>query len=356
VSFKRPTLAALAERIESDIDTRMESSSARLPAADVAVTARAVGGTQHGLYGYLDYLSKQIIPDTADEAHLVRHANWWGVPRKAATAATGTITLTGLSGTVVPAGTLLQRTDGTEYQTSDEVAVTGGTAMVSIEAVNAGAAGNCAAGTTLRLSVTISGVQSAAIVGASGLTGGTEIETVEALRSRLRAYVQAPPKGGATNDYATWAKQVPGVTRAWTYPRYVGRGTVGLAFVCDAADSIIPDAAKVTEVQEYLSHPDRCPPGCEPLVFAPMAAPLVFQIRDLTPSSPSVRLAIEAALQAMVIAESEPGGTILISHVREVISTAAGEHDHVLLSPTTNVEHSAGVMAVYGGVDWGDDE
>jgi uncharacterized phage protein gp47/JayE len=355
VSFTRPTLAALVARIEGAIDTRMAFASSRLPAADVAVTARAVGGTQHGLYGYLDYLSKQVVPDTADEDHLIRWANWWGVPRKAATPATGAVSFSGLSGTIIPAATLLQRTDGAEYLTLDETVVTEGSATVNVEAAEAGTAGNCAAGVVLRLAATLAGVQSAAIVGTGALTGGTDIESVDALRSRLRAYVQEPPRGGATNDWVTWAKEVPGVTRAWAYPRYVGRGTVGVAFVCDDMPSIIPDSAKVAEVQAYLAHPDRCPPGCEPLAFAPTPAPLQFQIRDVFPASASVRLAIDSALRTMVTSEAKPGGTILISHVREVISTSAGEYDHVLLSPTANVAHEAGVMAVYGGVAWGDE-
>lgn len=353
MSFKRPTLAALVARIESDIDTRMEGADGRLPAADVAVLARAVAGTQHGLYGYLDYLAGQVVPDTADEEHLLRWANWWGVVRKGAEAASGTVTFTGISGTPIPAGTLLQRTDGTEFQTLSDVTIANGSAVAIVEALVAGTAGNTAAGLALRLATTLSGVQSSATIGTSGLSGGTEEETVEALRTRLRAYVQKPPQGGATNDWVTWALQVPGVTRAWAYPRYVGRGTVGLAFVCDnAPDSIIPDEAMVASVQAYLEHPDRCPPGCEPRVFAPTPAPLTFRIADLAPAQAGVRLSIEAALKELVLREAEPGGTLLISHVREVISTAAGEYDHVLLYPTANVAHAAGVIATYGGTIW----
>nr|WP_243838159.1 baseplate J/gp47 family protein [Nitratidesulfovibrio liaohensis] len=331
----------------------MEGADARLPAADVAVLARAVAGTQHGLYGYLDYLAAQVVPDTADEEHLLRWANWWGVARKAAEAASGTVTFTGISGTSIPAGTLLQRTDGTEFQTMADVAIAGGSAVAQVEAVVEGTVGNTAAGLVLRLATTLSGVQSAATIGAAGLTGGTEAETVEALRTRLRAYVQEQPQGGATNDWVTWALQVSAVTRAWAYPRYVGRGTVGLAFVCDnAPGTIIPGVDMVATVQAYLEHPDRCPPGCEPLVFAPTPAPLVFQLADLAPAQASVRLAIEAALRELVLREAEPGGTLLISHVREVISTAAGEYDHVLLYPTANVAHAAGVIATYGGTTW----
>lgn len=353
MSFKRPTLAALIARIESDIDTRMEGADARLPASDVAVLARAVAGTQHGLFGYLDYLAAQVVPDTADEEHLLRWASWWGVVRKASETAGGPVTFTGISGTAIPAGTLLQRTDGTEFQTVDDATVAEGSATVSVEALVAGTAGNTAAGITLRLAATLGGVQSSATVGAAGLTGGAEEETVEELRTRLRAYVQEPPQGGALNDWVTWALQVSGVTRAWAYPRYAGRGSVGLAFVCDnAPESIIPGEGMVATVQAYLEHPDRCPPGCEPRVFAPTPAPLVFQIADLSPAQSSVRLAIEAALQELVLREAEPGGTLLISRVREVISTAAGEHDHVLLYPAANVTHPAGVIATYGGTTW----
>ena len=50
--------------------------------------------------------------------------------------------------------------------------------------------------------------------------------------------------------------------------------------------------------------------------------------------------------------ESEPGGTILVSHIREAISIAAGEMDHELQLPSGNVVFGTGKIAVPGIITW----
>ena len=51
--------------------------------------ARVEAAVAHGLYGFLDYLSQQIIYDTAETAYLERWASIFGINRKAAAKATG---------------------------------------------------------------------------------------------------------------------------------------------------------------------------------------------------------------------------------------------------------------------------
>ena len=58
--------------------------------------------------------------------------------------------------------------------------------------------------------------------------------------------------------------------------------------------------------------------------------------------------AVEAELADLIRRESEPGGTLLVSHIREAISTSAGETDHVLTSPTADVVEQATEIATYG--------
>jgi uncharacterized phage protein gp47/JayE len=82
-----------------------------------------------------------------------------------------------------------------------------------------------------------------------------------------------------------------------------------------------------------------------------VAVPLNFSIQ-LTPNSASVKAAVEAELRDLLLRESAPGVTLLISHIREAISTAAGETDSVLVSPTTNQVYSTGQMPVFGSITW----
>jgi uncharacterized phage protein gp47/JayE len=61
---------------------------------------------------------------------------------------------------------------------------------------------------------------------------------------------------------------------------------------------------------------------------------------------------VTAELKDLFIRDGSPGGTILISRVREAISIAAGESDHVLISPTVNIVSPAGQLPVVGTITW----
>jgi len=65
-----------------------------------------------------------------------------------------------------------------------------------------------------------------------------------------------------------------------------------------------------------------------------------------------VQAAVEASLRDLIAREAEPGGTLLISRIREAISIAAGESDHVLTSPTTNQTAAAGEIFTMGAIAW----
>lgn len=348
--FQRPELTTLIERAQADIESRLPGANARLRRSLLGVLARMHAGSVHGLYGYLDWLARQIMIDTAEAEHLARWASIWGMSRKPATAATGTVTFSGADGTVIPAGTALQRADGIEYTTDAETTIAGSAASVAITATKPGEAGNAAGGTALTLVSPISGVDSTATVDSAGLAGGADTETDDSLRSRLLARIQQPPHGGATADYETWALEVSGVTRAWVYPAELGLGTVTVRFMMDDtyADGI-PQAADVQAVQDHIDA--LRPVTADVTVVAPVAVPLDFTIQ-LTPNTSSVQAAVQAELTDLLRREAEPGGTIPLSHIREAISIASGETDHVLVAPTADVTHNTGEIAVMGSITW----
>jgi uncharacterized phage protein gp47/JayE len=161
--------------------------------------------------------------------------------------------------------------------------------------------------------------------------------------------IRNTPQGGAENDYPGWAKEVAGVTRAWCYPGWLGAGTVGLTFVMDARDNPIPLVGDVATVQTYV---DALRPVTAALtVFAPATEDVNFSI-SITPDTPAIRAAIAAELADFFRREAEPGGTLYISRMREVISAAEGEFAHELLAPTGNPTASAGAMLKLGTIGW----
>ena len=93
------------------------------------------------------------------------------------------------------------------------------------------------------------------------------------------------------------------------------------------------------------------PVTAELYVLAPELVPVQYQI-SVTPDTPAVRAAVEAALQALHLRESEMGAALMRTHMAEAISGAAGEFDHELVQPAANVVPSAGQLLTYGGVTW----
>ncbi|MEZ2293103.1 baseplate J/gp47 family protein [Variovorax sp. RCC_210] len=343
MAFNRPQLTALVKTLRDDMLSRVGDET-QLRRADAEVYARVFAGAMHGLYGYTDWISKQIIWDRCDDDTLERWASMWlQVPRKPAAAATGVATFVLAVGAAVPAGSVVQAFDGVQYQTTaDNI---GSTAPVV--ALVAGAAGNRAAGQALSLVSPIAGVQTQAI--ASEISGGSDIESPDSLRARLIARVRTPPDGGSATDYLQWALEVPGVTRAWVAPLEQGAGTVVVRFVRDNDATPIPDAVEVAAVQAHID-PLR-PVTADVYVVAPIADPLNFQI-TLTPPTVAVKAAVELELRDLLFREAAPGVTLLVSHIREAISTAAGETDHVLVSPAANVVPAIGHMPVFGSITW----
>lgn len=348
--FARPTLAELIERAIGDVETRLPGTDARLRRSNLNVLARVHAGAVHGLYGNLDFIARQVFPDSAEAEFLERWSGVWGVSRKAAAAAKGNVTFTGSDGIVVLSGSLLVRGDGAEFTTDAEVTIAAGSALAAVTAEAPGAAGNSDAATPLTLSTPVAGANGVATVAAGGLAGGADVESDDELRARLIERIQQSPHGGAGFDYVTWAKEVAGVTRAWVYPAELGLGTVTVRFVRDDDASLIPDAGELTAVQDYIDA--RRPVTAQVSVVAPVAVPLDLTFTTLVPNTAAVQAAIEAELRDLLRREAEPGATLLLSHIREAISIAAGEDNFVLSVPAADVGHATGEIATFGVITW----
>jgi uncharacterized phage protein gp47/JayE len=306
-------------------------------------------GLAHELDAHIAYRARNLHTSSKDEEHIRTEAAEYGITPVSATAARGNVILTG-SGTV-EAGAVLQRGDEVEFTVIADVTITGsGTA--SVAASVSGAAGNTAEGVALAFVSPVSGLSSQAVVAAGGLIGGGDEEGVESLRARILDRKRNPPQAGATTDYEKWVKEVYPAAKVWVYPLWTGPGTVGVSFVFWDRDSILPTDLELSNVEEYIEA--RRPAGMGGLeVFRPILSP-TNPVITLLPDSPGIRAAVTASLNDLYRRESEPGGTILISRFREALSLAAGESDHILSSPTSNITAAGGYLKVIGTIDWGD--
>lgn len=351
MSFSRPTLEQIIERNLADAAARVAGVDGTiLRRSLLGIIMRQLSGASHELHGHLDWIANQIIPDTAEAEYLDRWSSVWGVTRKAAEFAAGNVTFTGTAGTVIPAGTTIQRTDGFEYTTDASASLdVGGSATVAVTCSTAGDDANTEASTAMTLLQPVAGVNNTVTVATGGITGGADPESDELLRGRLLDRISQPPNGGSSNDYEQWALEVAGVTRAWVFPQHLGPGTVGVAFVRDNDSPIFPDGAEVTAVQTYIDN--LRPVTADVTVFAPVALTVPMTIA-INPNTGTVQAAIEAELEDLFMREAAPDGTIPVSHVREAISIAAGEYDHNLVTPTADIVQAANELAVLGAITW----
>ena len=128
-----------------------------------------------------------------------------------------------------------------------------------------------------------------------------------------------------------------------------GVGTLAVLFVRDDDASLIPDAGEVAAVQSYLD--SVRPVTAQVTALAPTAKPVSFTIA-VTPGTAAVKAAVEAELRDLIRRDAAPGETLLISRIREAISRAAGESDHVLTAPAGNVTTTAIEMCTFGAITW----
>jgi uncharacterized phage protein gp47/JayE len=350
--FSRPTIAQLLTRTEADLAQRL-GLGALLPNSVLKAFAGMVAGLAHSLHGHIDFQVRQQRIATADTESLDQLADQFGAPRKASTFAQGQVTFTGIDSVTIPDGTSLLRADGLEFSTQADGVIgsaISGEVSVLVKAAAPGFTGNEIAGQTLTIVSPISGVDPAQTVGADGITGGLDTESDDNLRARALALLASRPQGGASADYGIWAREVAGVTRAFVIDAHFGLGTVGLTFVIDDhPTSIIPDAAKVAEVQSYVD-PLR-PVTANVTTFAPASKFLNANI-SIKPNTAAVQASVTAAIKQLLIDEAEPGKTLPLSQVSEAISNAPGEIDHSILTlaslPAANVTTAAGEILLAG--------
>lgn len=343
--LERPTLQQLADRIQQDFASRLPLSGAILRRSVVNVLARVLAGAAHMLHGRLEFLARQLFPDTAESASLRRWAALFGVTPTAASYAHGTVTVTGTDGSEVALGATLVRSDGQRYRVDAAATVVDGVANPTVTALTAGTAATLEAGQAVTFEAPIAGVSSSATV-ASNDQDGSDPESDEALRVRLKERLAFAPQGGAASDYVAWAKEVPGVTRAWVYPQELGAGTVTVRFVRDDdGGSIIPDAGEVAAVQAHVD--EVRPVTAAVTVVAPVASALNFTLH-ISPDNSTARAAVEAELADMLRRDAEPGGAILLSHVE--VAVGAVVDDFGVASPAADVANPTGQISTMGTV------
>ena len=223
-----------------------------------------------------------------------------------------------------------------------------GTESIAIVATVAGVAGNLAAGTVLALDSPIAGLAAQQLtVDADGLTGGSEQETLEQLRSRTVATIRRRSKGGGPGDYITWVQNLYPAAIVRELPLWTGLGTCGVAVAFPGRTA---SSTEVARIRAAL------------LVAAPVTVTAIAVVAatitavplglSLSPDNTSTRAAISSAFAAFMAAEPGIAGLLEMSRLDAALSSAAGEYAHRRTAPAANIQAGATELLVPGAITY----
>jgi len=350
--YQKPTIKDIYSRVRADLETRIKQNSTQttrvriLRESLLSILVTVFSGAVYILYGYIEYLSKQIFADTAEKDWLERIGYLYGITKKPATKAKGKAVFWGILGTAIPQGTVVSTSLGQKYQTSElgTIITTQGVyyAIIPIEALESGVAGNYNEQTPtlqLTLETPISGINNSEIYNTEKPSGGVEQETDDELRIRIVARVRKPPSGGRDSDYIAWAKEVSGVGLAWVFENWNGTGTVGV--VCTTPSFGILSPTTLAEVQTNIDA--KKPLGVVATAINPVVKLCSPYIKLEPFNDIGIRTKVQEALDALFIAESVPSGAILKSHINSAVYSTGANNIEV-------VYFSEGSGAFYGDI------
>ncbi|MBA7934020.1 baseplate J/gp47 family protein [Klebsiella sp. RHBSTW-00215] len=379
--FKRKTLSELREENRQFMQAELKNVGALLRFGNLKVIADMDAGMSHLHYAYLDYIALQTNPFTATDEWL---AGWMALKqiyRKAATASrSSSVEATGTAGARLPAGTVLNRSDGYQYVTDAELIIgVGKKGTTSITAIlpdltddqtGGGSDGNADAGTILTLDANVSGIDNSLEL-IEPASGGSDIESIDDFRQRGLLAYQNPPQGGSDADYKKWALAVSGVTRAWIKRRGMGAGSVVIYIMCDGNDAtnngfptgtdgissledwgVIKATGDQGRVADYI-YPLQADTAII-YVCSPIKKVVDFTISGITDASGDTIQAIKDAINLLFFDNGNPDGTgkIYLSDINGALSQVEGSTGYVLESPVQNIVLETGELPLLGEVNF----
>ena len=261
------------------------------------------------------------------------------VKRREATFASVDITVTGSSGTLLPAGTAFStaetENEGSITFLSDADYVIGETGTVTVHATAevAGKAGNVPANTIIVMQDAIDGITQ--IMNPDNASGGTDEEDDESLRTRIIAGYRNIDRSyiGNAADYKRWAESVEGMGTAIVISEWNGPETIKI--VCSDANG---DAASKTlqeAVYNYIMRPDSpldrlAPPNTLLTISAPELMEITYTLSveldtgyDLEQAKTDITKNLEKYYKTVAI-----DGEIRYTRVGAVISATNGIKDY----------------------------
>ena len=332
-------MAAFAEA------TGMEAAGS----GDLAARMYAVAAQLWGLYVQCDWVNRQCFPQTAQGEYLDLHAQLRGVERREATAAEGVLRFTvdaaGAADREIAAGTVCMTAGLTRFETIEAGTLEAGETSVDIRAraLEAGSAGNVAAGTILQMAVAPVGVSRC--TNPVAFTGGTDREDDETLRARVLETYRRLPNGANAAFYQQGALSFDEVAAAAVIPRPRGVGSVDVV-VSTAAGA--PSAELLEELEDYFEA--RREIAVDVQVRAPEMETVDVTVQvaaEEGQDAQAVQDAVEAALRGWFDGR-RLGQSVLRAALGELVFHVEGVANYALTAPAADVAVEVDVLPRLG--------
>lgn len=188
-------------------------------ASDIGIRLRVLAGEIFSMTSEIEWLRKQMFPDTATGAQLDMHAQQRGISRRKGSKASGLLVfrldMPLEFDLVIPIGTVCSVEDGSlNYVTTEQAEIYRGDtlAWIACEAENSGEKYNIAADRVKTIVTYFSvGIR---INNASSFIGGTDDEDDDSFRKRIFESYRAVPNGANAAYFKKIAESVDGVNSA----------------------------------------------------------------------------------------------------------------------------------------------
>ena len=315
---------------------------------DLSARLYAAAAQIYGLYAQAEWVKNQCFPQTAQGDCLDLHAQVRALERKQATRAQGTVRFfaepDAQTNRVIPAGTVCMTAGLVRFETEEDGVLPAGAdhADLSVQAVEAGQAGNVAPGSIRTLSAPPAGITDCTNPG--GTTGGADEESDDSLRARILDSFARMPNGANAAYYERQAMSIDGVADAAALPRSRGRGTVDVVI---AGTGGVPEQEVLDRVEQRLQESREIAVDVHAVAPETVTVNVSLKIDSKTPAQtiPRVREAL-----GQYFAAPKLGKSVLRAQLTSLAFGVDGVDNCLLVAPADDVSIGRAQLSALGTV------
>ena len=299
------------------------------------------------------------FPQYAYGPFLDLHGNTYGLTRLQSTKSAVSLTLTGTSGTTVPAGAIFSTVpDSNGFSVkfaidAEAVIPAGGSVVAPATSTVEGSSQNVIAGSVTNIVSAMSGLT--AVTNPLPATGGSDRETDAAFRIRILQKTANEPGAGAVGDYQRWAGAVDGVGSSKVIPNWNstyggGFGDVKILLLSPEGEPVSQEVADNVQSEIWPATPASVDLTVTTDGVCELTTSHLFGTSSTTPAGilfrPTVPVSISGAgttSVACIAVEPGPRGNVAIGDIDTVVSAPPA------VTAVENAAASTGGAATYEG-------